>query len=439
MTLSEELTWRGLVKDTTLTDLTQLDRQKWTFYCGFDASADSQTIGNLASLMAVKTFLRHGHQALIVAGGATSLIGDPGGRNQERQLQTKATIEANIAIAKDQINQVLSGTGGQLTILNNLDWLNRLNLIDFLRDIGKNFSMSQLIKRDFISQRLGDQARGISYAEFSYSLLQGYDFYHLFKNYGCRLQLGGADQWTNCLSGVDLIQKLASAPVEVITLPLIINQATGRKFGKSEAGAVWLSSTRTSVYDFYQFWLNSDDAGLQQYLQIFTELDQKTVAQIVAQHQARVQDRSGQKRLAEEVTRLVHGPDNYQTALTLTGLVFNRPDFEPEQLIKDDLIKSIQANRICPSLSQVDQWPLALEELGLVDSQSQLRQLGRAEAVKVQAANKSLSLSLEDHSAFSWQQLVADNQLQAYQDQSCDFWLIRRGKNKLGLIYRPRI
>lgn len=325
MTLSEELKWRGLIQETTLEDISQLDGTDWKFYIGFDASAPSQTIGNLAAMMAAKTFLRHGHHGIILAGGATSLIGDAGGRDKEREIQAKEVIADNIEKAVEQFKLVFKGYQDQLTYLNNLDWFADFKVLDFLRDVGKHFSMTPLIQRDYIASRLGAEGSGISYAEFSYTLLQGYDYLKLFQDFGCNLQLGGSDQWGNCLSGVDLIRRKHQASVHVASIPLIINKTTKRKFGKSESGAIWLDPDLTHPSDFYQFWLNSDDLGVIDYLKIFTDLDHQTIQAIADQQQADPKSRLAQTRLADEVTKAIHGQEVLSVCQVLAKLAF-KPD-----------------------------------------------------------------------------------------------------------------
>lgn len=305
MNLSEELQWRGFVNQTTFSDLRELDNKKWAFYHGYDASADSQTVGNLAAMMMDKVFIRHGHRAIILAGGATSLIGDPGGKDSERPLQDEATIAHNIEQAKTQF-KIVFGEGNFVPV-NNLDWTRDLKVLDFLRDYGKHFSMTPLVQRDYIAKRLGEGGAGISYTEFSYTILQGYDFLHLFDEEKVTLQIGGADQWGNCLSGVDLIRRTRGAEVHVITLPLVIDNATGKKFGKSEGGAVWLDANKTTPYKFYQFWLNVDDGGVESYLKIYTELGKPEIDEIMRQFNADRSRRVPHRTLAYHVTKLVHG------------------------------------------------------------------------------------------------------------------------------------
>lgn len=333
MTLSEELTWRGFINQTTFKDIKELDKEKRTFYHGFDASADSQTIGNLAAMMFDKVFIRHGYKAILLAGGATSLIGDPGGKDIERPMQSEDTILHNVAMAEKQLKQIFRED--TFTLVNNLDWIKSMSTIEFLRDVGKYFGMSTLVQRDYIQKRIGDGGSGMSYTEFSYTLLQGYDFLHLYRKYGCTLQLAGSDQWGNSLSGVDLIRKIEGQETHVITLPLIINKATGKKFGKSEEGAIWLDSEKTSSYKFYQFWLNVDDEGVGDYIKIYTLIAPEEFDTLMQEFQANPSDRSAQKYLAYEVTKLVHGEESAQSAKNVTATLFG--DISVSELSKEDL------------------------------------------------------------------------------------------------------
>lgn len=329
MTLSEELHWRGFINQTTYPDLGYLDNNKITFYHGFDASADSQTVGNLAGMMLDRLFMRHGHKGVILAGGATSLIGDPGGKDSERQLQDEDTIAGNIEKAKQQLQKVFEGY--QFKLVNNLDWTRDLKVIEYLREYGKHFSMTPLIQRDYIARRLGEGGEGISYAEFSYTVLQGIDYLHLFDNEGVTLQLGGSDQWGNCLSGVELIRRTRGQEVHVLTLPLIINRATGKKFGKTEDGAVWLDPQKTSVYQFYQFWLNVDDESASEYLKIFTELSRETIESVLQRFDDERAGRFAQKTLAFEVTKIVHGGERAEAARRVSEVLFGGGDYSQLQ------------------------------------------------------------------------------------------------------------
>jgi tyrosyl-tRNA synthetase len=368
MTLSEELIWRGFVKQTTIQDLKQLDEGPRTFYHGFDASSDSQTIGNLAAMMCDMTFIRHGYKAILLAGGATSIIGDPGGKESERDAQAIETINYNVACAKKQLETIFNGQ--EFTLVNNLDWTKNMNVLDFLRDVGKHFSMTSLVQRDYIANRIGEGGSGISYTEFSYTLLQGMDYLHLFDTKGVTLQLGGSDQWGNCLSGVELVRKARGATVDVMTLPLVINKATGKKFGKSEEGAVWLDAEKTSVYQFYQFWLNIDDLGVVEYMKVYTTLTKEEVDGIEAAHLADPRARIAQHRLAQEVTKIVHGDDKAASAERVTSVLFGDTDFAD---LNDDDIETL-AREIPTALAGASLISI-LVDAGIVASNGEAKRL----------------------------------------------------------------
>jgi tyrosyl-tRNA synthetase len=257
MKLSEELKYRGFINQTTYKDLSVLDGDPITFYWGVDPSADSMTIGNLAAAMMVRQFVEHGHKAILLIGGATGMIGDPDGKKQERDLLSLEDIARNKVGISEQYRTVFAGKDFQ--IVDNYDWFKNISYLDFLRDVGKHVPMRQMLGRDFVQSRLGEDGAGISYAEFSYSLIQGYDFLHLYREHGVTLQVCGADQWGNSITGVDLIRRIESAEVNVYSTPLIVNKATGVKFGKSETGAIWLDPAKTTPTQFYQFWINCDE------------------------------------------------------------------------------------------------------------------------------------------------------------------------------------
>jgi tyrosyl-tRNA synthetase len=305
--LSEELSWRGFVNQTTYKDASVLDDSPITFYWGVDPSADSMTVGNLAIAMMVRHFIDHGHKAILLVGGATGLIGDPDGKSQERELLTSEQIAQNKAAISEQYRRVFAGQ--DFEIVDNYDWFQNMNYLDFLRTVGKHVPVRQMIGRDFVQSRLGEQGSGISYAEFSYSLIQGYDFLHLYQDKGVTLQVCGADQWGNCIAGVDLIRRVTGGEAHIWSAPLIVNKSTGVKFGKSEDGAVWLDAVKTSPNDFYQFWINADDAGVEDYLKIYTLLSADEIQQVMSEFNADKPGRAAQKRLAHEVTYLVHGEE----------------------------------------------------------------------------------------------------------------------------------
>jgi len=333
MKLSEELAWRGFINQTTYKEIAVLDNETISFYFGVDPSSDSMTIGNLAAAMMVRRFIEHGHKAYLLVGGATGMIGDPDGKADERNLKTFNEIAKNKAGIAAQYSQVFAGKN--FTLVDNYDWFRDIGYLDFLRMVGKHVPMSQMLGRDFVQSRLGESGSGISYAEFSYSLIQGYDFLHLNREYGVTLQVCGADQWGNSIAGVDLIRRLDGKEAHVYSSPLIINKTTGVKFGKSEGGAIWLDSAKTSVYAFYQFWLNVGDADVIDYLKVFTLLDRATIEELEQSTAANPGARQAQKVLAHEVTVIVHGTERTESVERVTNVLFGGAEFGSLQ--SDDL------------------------------------------------------------------------------------------------------
>ena len=331
MKLSEELQWRGFWNQTTFTDDKLIDSENFTLYLGTDPSADSLHVGHLAVYMMVRHFLERGHKVFLLVGGGTGMIGDMRD-TEERNLLSYEEIEHNKQALKSQVSRIFAGR--DFTLVDNADWLADLELLPFLRDIGKNFNMADLVSREFFKARINN-GKGLSFAEFTYTLLQGYDFWYLFNQYGVNLQIGGSDQWGNLLSGVDLIRKKENAEVYAMTAPLLINKSTGRKFGKSEGGAVWLDENKTSVYKFYQFWLNVDDESAIEYMKIFTMLDRDTIEAIAENHAVNPGARSAQKVLAREVTDIVHGSARRESVERVTEVLFGGGDFK--KLSDDDL------------------------------------------------------------------------------------------------------
>lgn len=320
MTLSEELSWRGFINQATFTDITELDKAPLTFYWGVDPSADSMTIGNLAPALMIRHFINYGHKPILLVGGATGMIGDPDGKKQERDLKSLEEIGKNVEGITRQYKTVFAGN--DFEIVNNYDWFKHINYLDFLRDIGKHVSMTQMLDREFVKARIGEGGDGISYAEFSYSLIQGYDFLHLFRTMGATLQVAGADQWGNSIAGVELIRRLEGSEAHVFTAPLVVNKQTGVKFGKSEGGAVWLDPAKTSPYKFYQFWLNVDDETAKDLVKIYTLLDKDTVSSLIADHDINPGERALQKTLAREVTDIVHGRERRESVERVTAALF---------------------------------------------------------------------------------------------------------------------
>src|SRR3989339_182131 len=323
--LSEELKWRGFVNQTTYDNLARLDGEPISLYFGVDPSADSMTIGNLAAAMLVRHFINAGHNAYLLVGGATGMIGDPDGKADERNLKTIEEVSKNRKGIATQYLRIFEGK--EFKVVDNYDWFKDIKYLDFLREVGKYMPVSQMLSRGFIKSRLGDSGSGISYAEFSYSLIQGFDFVYLNRKYGITLQLCGADQWGNCITGVDLLRRIDGIEAHVLSMPLIINKATGKKFGKSEEGAVWLDSNRTSVYKFYQYWLNVDDKDVIDYAKIYTFMSWDDLEALAKKQTEDPSSRIAQKTLATYVTDLVHGVERRNSVERVTDVLFGRCEF----------------------------------------------------------------------------------------------------------------
>ncbi len=324
MNILEELQWRGLVADCTdAAELAKKVSAPVTLYCGFDPTADSLHVGSLVPLLALRRFQNFGHHPIAVAGGATGSIGDPSGKTQERQLLTKEILDHNIASVKVQLAKLLDfdTKKNPARVMDNASWTTGISYLEFLRDIGKHFSVNQMVAKESVRARMEDRDVGISYTEFSYMLLQAFDFYVLRRDHNCELQIGGSDQWGNITAGTDLIRKKLGVPAFGLTLPLITN-ADGTKFGKTEAGAIWLDPKRTSVYKFYQFWINTDDRDVVRYLKYFTFLSQEEIASLEKQHGENPGARVAHKALAKAATDLIHGEHATQEAMRASEILF---------------------------------------------------------------------------------------------------------------------
>ncbi len=412
MTLSEELSWRGFVNQTTLENITDLDTKKFTFYWGVDPSAPSMQIGNLAAAMMVRHFIEHGHKAVLLVGGATGLIGDPDGKAEERKLKTVEEVQKNKQGIAAQYKQIFGGKDFKL--VDNYDWFKGLGYLEFLRDVGKHVPMRQMLGRDFVQTRLSDEGAGISYAEFSYVLIQAYDFVHLNRELGVTLQLCGSDQWGNSIAGVDLIRRLNGQEAHVWSSPLVINKSTGKKFGKTEDGAVWLDENMTSVYKFYQFWLNVDDEGVEDYLKIYTLLSKEEIEQVMQQFSADRAGRLAQKTLAYEVTKLVHGEKRADSVKRVSEVLFGGADYASLQ--KDDF------EVLAKELPLVDArageaLPDVLVAAGLASSKGEARRFVEQGGVYINGAQVSGERVVEREDALDGQHAI-----------------IRRGKNANAIV-----
>jgi tyrosyl-tRNA synthetase len=324
MSILDELQWRGLIADCTdAAELTKKAAPPLALYCGFDPTADSLHVGHLVPLLALRRFQNAGHHPIAVAGGATGSIGDPSGKSAERQLLTKDQIKANVEAVRPQLARLLDFEAKQnpAKLVDNVDWTAGLSYLDFLRDIGKHFSVNQMVAKESVRARMEDREVGISYTEFSYMLLQAFDFYVLCRDYNCELQIGGSDQWGNITAGIDLIRKKLGRQGYGLTLPLI-TKADGTKFGKTEGGSIWLDPKKTSVYRFYQFWINTADADVIRYLKFFTFLPQDEIAELEKKHVENPGAREAHRALAKAVTDLIHGETATAEALRASEILF---------------------------------------------------------------------------------------------------------------------
>lgn len=326
MDFIEELTWRGMVHTIMPGTEEQLKKEMTTAYLGIDPTADSLHIGHLCGVMMLRHLQRCGHKPLALIGGATGMIGDPSGKSAERNLLDEATLRHNQAAIKKQLSKFLdfeSDVPNRAELVNNYDWTKDVTFLDFAREIGKHITVNYMMAKDSVQKRLNGEARdGLSFTEFTYQLLQGFDYLTLYKERGCRLQLGGSDQWGNITTGTELIRRKLGGEAYALTCPLI-TKADGGKFGKTESGNVWLDPERTSPYKFYQFWLNVSDADAEKYLKIFTFLTKEEIETLAAEHEANPGARPMQKRLAKELTVMVHSEKDYDAAVEASAILFS--------------------------------------------------------------------------------------------------------------------
>lgn len=354
MDIIDELTWRGAINQQTDAEgLKALLKEKSVgLYCGADPTGDSLHIGHLIPFMMMKRFELAGHRPHILIGGATGSIGDPSGRKTERQLQSMETVQHNVKCLTEQM-QRLFGSSAQVTFVNNYDWLSKISLLDFLRDYGKYVNVNTMLAKDIVASRL---ETGISYTEFTYQILQSIDFLTLYRDRDIQLQIGGGDQWGNITAGIDLIHRIEGADAKVygLTIPLML-KADGTKFGKSAGGAVWLDPKKTSPYEFYQFWINQDDRDVIKYLKYFTFLNQEEIAQLEEEVAKRPEKRVAQRRLAEEVTRFVHGEEALKSAQKITEKLFSGE------------IRDLTADEIAAAFDKMPHTEISAEATNIVD------------------------------------------------------------------------
>lgn len=388
----EELKWRGMLHDIMPGTEDLLSREKVTAYVGFDPTADSLHIGHLCSIMILRHFQRCGHKPMALIGGATGMIGDPSGKSAERNLLTEETLKHNIEGMKAQMAKFLnfdSDAENAAELVNNYDWMKDFTFLDFAREIGKHITVNYMMAKDSVKKRLNGEARdGLSFTEFTYQLLQGYDFLYLNQTKGCKLQMGGSDQWGNITTGTELIRRTNGGEAYALTCPLI-TKADGGKFGKTESGNIWLNPNYTSPYKFYQFWLNVSDADAERYIKIFTELSREEIEELVAEQAKDPGLRPLQKRLAKEVTCMVHSPEAYEAAVEASQILFSKNAAEQLHKIDEvtllDLFEGVDTFKISKldldgSVKLID---LLTEKAAVFPSKGELRKLAQQNGLSI--------------------------------------------------------
>ena len=383
--LSETLRERGYVYQHSSEKLEEItDGPKRTLYLGIDPSADSLQVGQLLGFLVLRRFLEDGHRVILVMGGGTGMIGDPGGRVSERVLLDAKTVQQNVEKIIEQVKRLFGS--GDFTLVDNAEWLGALRMIDFLRDVGKHFSVNTMLQRDFVKERIENVEQGISYTEFSYALLQAYDYFYLHEHEHCDVQVGGSDQWGNIVSGVDFIRRKTGDTVYALTWPLLINKATGKKFGKSEEGTIWLDPKKTSVFDFYQFWLGVEDEVVEGYLLALTMLPKIEIEAALELHKRDPKERHAQQLLAREVTTLTHGAEEAVRVEAVSQVLFGDT---PISGLSDEAVQGLrEAAPVCDSregVSIVD----ALVQSGLASSKREAREFISKNAVELNGVSVS--------------------------------------------------
>ncbi len=430
MNFVEELRWRGMVHTMMPGTEELLSKEMVTAYLGIDPTADSLHIGHLCGVMMLRHFQRCGHKPLALIGGATGMIGDPSGKSQERNLLNEETLRHNVACIKEQLARFLdfdSDAPNKAELVNNYDWMREYSFLDFAREIGKCITVNYMMAKDSVKRRLnGEFQDGMSFTEFTYQLLQGYDFLHLYQTKNCKLQMGGSDQWGNITTGTELIRRKLGSENEAfaLTCPLI-TKADGKKFGKTEQGNIWLDRNRTTPYAFYQFWLNVADEDAERYIKIFTSLDQETISSLVQEHSQDPGRRILQKRLAEEVTVMVHGRQDYEMAVEASNILFGKATKESLTKLDEqtllDVMNGVPQYEFDRSLLQgegVKAVNLTTEAAPCFPSKGEMRKLTQGGGV---------SLNKEKLTAFD--QLITEDDL-----LDGKYLLVQQGKKKYFLL-----
>lgn len=388
----EELQWREMVHDVMPHTEEHLKEAMRSAYVGFDPTADSLHIGNLVPIMLLAHFQRAGHRPVALVGGATGMIGDPSGKSSERNLLDEETLRHNQNCVREQLSQFLdftSGADNEAVMVNNYDWMKEFSFLDFIRDVGKHITVNYMMAKDSVKNRLtGEESDGMSFTEFTYQMVQGYDFLHLFKNNDCTLQMGGSDQWGNITTGTELIRRIGGGKGYALTCPLI-TKSDGSKFGKSEGGNVWLDARRTSPYKFYQYWFNTSDDDAEKYIKIFTFLERRAIEQLIETHKEAPHQRALQKKLAEEVTLTVHGAEALENAITASNILFGRSTSEHlkslDELTFVDVFEGVPQSEISKSEIEVglDMIGALAEKTGFLKSNGEARRALKENSISV--------------------------------------------------------
>ena len=376
----EELKWRGLIQDSTPSIDEELDKNSLIAYIGFDPTSDSLHIGSLVQLIILKHFQEYGHKPILLIGGATAMIGDPSGKSKERNLLDQNEISENITQIKNQVAKFLDfkNSKNPALILNNYDWISELNIIDFFRDYGKSLTVNYMMSKESVKKRISpSQSEGMSFTEFTYQLFQAYDFYHLHKNYDCKIQMGGSDQWGNITSGIELIRKKTGQKSFALTCPLI-TKSDGSKFGKTEEGNVWLDRNKTSPYKFYQYWLNSSDKDSENYIKIFTMADKNYIDKLISDHRTKPHQRLLQKFIANELTQMVHSKEDLENVIKASEIFFGKSNYKDLNEISEDVfleifedVPSVKISK--PDYDSIPNFEKFLQVTGFFKSNSDIR------------------------------------------------------------------
>ena len=430
MNFVEELKWRGMIHSMMPGTEELLEKETVTAYVGIDPTADSLHIGHLCGVMMLRHLQRCGHKPLALVGGATGMIGDPSGKSQERNLLNEDTLRHNVACIKKQLSHFLdfeSDAPNRAELVNNYDWMKDFTFLDFARDIGKCITVNYMMAKDSVKRRLNGEAQdGMSFTEFTYQLLQGYDFLYLYQTKNCKLQMGGSDQWGNITTGTELIRRKLGVENEAfaLTCPLI-TKADGKKFGKTEKGNIWLDRNRTSPYTFYQFWLNVADADAERYIKIFTSLDKETIDSLIEEHRQDPGRRVLQKKLAEEVTVMVHSREDYELALEASNLLFGKAT--KESLVKLDEQTLLDVFSGVPTF-EIDKALLAGEGIKAVDLFAEKTQCFPSKS-EMRKLTQGGGVSLNKEKLSSFDQPVTENNL-----LDGKYLLVQQGKKKYFLL-----